>query len=184
MQIVCVRLRVWGPPANVAHISHDQRAGRRPAPANHQDWQWLAVLPKRGKPARQKSRERGVVARKQGQGYLGAGGHSFDCAGGERLVPGQSVRKCALVPLSERTGTAAALALFQRPLVSTVDVVVVKSGGCMLHWAAVFLVIALIAALFGFGGIAAGAAGIAKVLFVLFIILALVAFVVGRRAPV
>jgi uncharacterized membrane protein YtjA (UPF0391 family) len=54
----------------------------------------------------------------------------------------------------------------------------------MLHWAAVFLVIALIAALFGFGGIAAGAAGIAKVLFVLFIILALVAFVVGRRAPI
>jgi uncharacterized membrane protein YtjA (UPF0391 family) len=53
----------------------------------------------------------------------------------------------------------------------------------MLHWAAVFLVIALIAALFGFGGIAAGAASIAKVLFVLFIILALVAFVVGRRAP-
>jgi uncharacterized membrane protein YtjA (UPF0391 family) len=54
----------------------------------------------------------------------------------------------------------------------------------MLHWAAVFLVIALIAALFGFGGIAAGAASIAKVLFVLFIILALVAFVVGRRAPI
>ncbi|MEY4550599.1 MAG: hypothetical protein RL685_6794 [Pseudomonadota bacterium] len=58
------------------------------------------------------------------------------------------------------------------------------SGGTMLHWAAVFLVIALVAALFGFGGIAAGAAGIAKVLFVLFIILALVAFVVGRRAPI
>jgi uncharacterized membrane protein YtjA (UPF0391 family) len=64
------------------------------------------------------------------------------------------------------------------------SVEVVKTGGCMLHWAAVFLVIALLAALFGFGGIAAGAAGIAKVLFVLFIILALVAFVVGRRAPV
>lgn len=54
----------------------------------------------------------------------------------------------------------------------------------MLHWAAVFLVIALVAALFGFGGIAAGAASIAKVLFVLFIILALVAFIVGRRAPI
>jgi len=32
----------------------------------------------------------------------------------------------------------------------------------MLHYAVVFLVIALIAASFGFGGIAAGAAGIAK----------------------
>ena len=35
----------------------------------------------------------------------------------------------------------------------------------MLHYAVVFLVIALIAALFGFGGIAAGAVGIAKILF-------------------
>ena len=34
----------------------------------------------------------------------------------------------------------------------------------MLYWAAVFFVIALIAALFGFGGIAVGAAEIAKVL--------------------
>jgi uncharacterized membrane protein YtjA (UPF0391 family) len=54
----------------------------------------------------------------------------------------------------------------------------------MLHWAAVFFVIALIAALFGFGGIAAGAASIAKVLFVLFIILAIVALIMGRRAPI
>jgi uncharacterized membrane protein YtjA (UPF0391 family) len=59
-----------------------------------------------------------------------------------------------------------------------------QSGGTMLHWAAVFFVIALIAALFGFGGIAAGAASIAKVLFVLFIILAIVALVMGRRAPI
>jgi uncharacterized membrane protein YtjA (UPF0391 family) len=57
-------------------------------------------------------------------------------------------------------------------------------GGSMLHWAAVFFVIALIAALFGFGGIAAGAASIAKVLFVLFIILAIIALVMGRRAPI
>ena len=43
----------------------------------------------------------------------------------------------------------------------------------MLHYAVVFLVIALIAAVFGFGGIAAGAVGIAKVLFFVFIIMAL-----------
>jgi len=36
----------------------------------------------------------------------------------------------------------------------------------MLHYAVVFFVIALIAALFGFGGIAAGAAGIAQILFI------------------
>ena len=46
----------------------------------------------------------------------------------------------------------------------------------MLHYAVVFLVIALIAAVFGFGGIAAGAAGIAKILFVAFLIGALISF--------
>jgi uncharacterized membrane protein YtjA (UPF0391 family) len=51
----------------------------------------------------------------------------------------------------------------------------------MLHYAVVFFVIALIAALFGFGGIAAGAAGIAKILFVIFIILAIATFLFGRN---
>jgi uncharacterized membrane protein YtjA (UPF0391 family) len=35
----------------------------------------------------------------------------------------------------------------------------------MLYWAAVFLVISIIAAALGFGGIAGAAAGIAKILF-------------------
>ncbi|HJV92269.1 MAG TPA: DUF1328 domain-containing protein [Azonexus sp.] len=49
----------------------------------------------------------------------------------------------------------------------------------MLHYAAVFLVIALVAALFGFGGIAAGAVDIAKILFFIFVVLALVSLVAG-----
>ncbi len=49
----------------------------------------------------------------------------------------------------------------------------------MLHYAVVFLVIALIAAVFGFGGIAAGAIEIAKLLFFVFIVMAVVTFVVG-----
>lgn len=49
----------------------------------------------------------------------------------------------------------------------------------MLHYAVVFFVIALIAALFGFGGIAASAVGIAKMLFVVFIVLAIASFLVG-----
>jgi uncharacterized membrane protein YtjA (UPF0391 family) len=53
----------------------------------------------------------------------------------------------------------------------------------MLHYAVVFLVIALIAALFGFGGIAAGAVGIAKILFFVFLIMAVVAFLFGRGRP-
>ena len=57
-------------------------------------------------------------------------------------------------------------------------------GIAMLHYAVVFFVVALVAAVFGFTGIAAGAAGIAKILFVLFLIGAVVAFVmsVARRS--
>lgn len=51
----------------------------------------------------------------------------------------------------------------------------------MLHYALVFLVVALIAGLFGFGLIASTAAGIAKILFVVFLILAVLSFVFGRR---
>ena len=49
----------------------------------------------------------------------------------------------------------------------------------MLHYAVVFLVIALIAAVLGFGGIAAGAAGIAKLLAFVFVAMAIAAFVVS-----
>ena len=54
----------------------------------------------------------------------------------------------------------------------------------MLHYAIVFFVIALIAALFGFGGIAAGAVEIGKLLFFVFLIIAAVTFVIGlTRKP-
>jgi uncharacterized membrane protein YtjA (UPF0391 family) len=55
----------------------------------------------------------------------------------------------------------------------------------MLYYAAVFLVIALVAALFGFGGIAVGAVEIAKVLFFIFLVLFVVSLVAGliRRGP-
>jgi len=49
----------------------------------------------------------------------------------------------------------------------------------MLHYAFVFFVKALNAALFGFGGIAAGAAEIAKVLFFIFLVLFVVSLVLG-----
>ncbi len=41
----------------------------------------------------------------------------------------------------------------------------------MLGWALTFLVVALVAALFGFGGIATASAGIAQVLFFVFLVL-------------
>jgi uncharacterized membrane protein YtjA (UPF0391 family) len=52
----------------------------------------------------------------------------------------------------------------------------------MLHYAIVFFVLALVAAVFGFGGIAAGAATIGKILFVGFLVLAVLSMVTGRRA--
>jgi uncharacterized membrane protein YtjA (UPF0391 family) len=52
----------------------------------------------------------------------------------------------------------------------------------MLRWAAIFFVIALIAALFGFGGIAVAAAGIAKVLFFIFLAVFLVTLILGLAA--
>ncbi|OBR48530.1 hypothetical protein A6456_34905 [Paraburkholderia tropica] len=52
---------------------------------------------------------------------------------------------------------------------------------CMLYYAVVFFIIAIIAAIFGFGGIAAGAAGIAKILFFVFAVLFIASLFFGRR---
>ena len=49
----------------------------------------------------------------------------------------------------------------------------------MLHYAVVFFVIALIAAVFGFTGIAAGAVEIAKILFFIFIVLFVASLLMG-----
>ena len=49
----------------------------------------------------------------------------------------------------------------------------------MLHYALIFFIVALIAALFGFGGLAASAAGIAKILIFVFLALTIASFVVG-----
>ena len=51
----------------------------------------------------------------------------------------------------------------------------------MLHYAVVFFVIAIIAAVLGFGGIAGSAAGIAKILVIGCLILAVVSMIFGRR---
>jgi len=50
----------------------------------------------------------------------------------------------------------------------------------MLHYAVVFFIIAIIAAVLGFGVIAGTAAMIAKVLFIVFLVLAVLSFL--RRA--
>ncbi len=52
----------------------------------------------------------------------------------------------------------------------------------MLKWAVIFLIIALVAALFGFTDISAASAGIAKILFGIFLVLFLAAVVIGLIA--
>jgi uncharacterized membrane protein YtjA (UPF0391 family) len=49
----------------------------------------------------------------------------------------------------------------------------------MLRWAAIFFIIAIVAAVFGFGGIAEGAATIAQVLFFVFIVLFVIVIAFG-----
>jgi uncharacterized membrane protein YtjA (UPF0391 family) len=55
----------------------------------------------------------------------------------------------------------------------------------MLHWALIFLVVALIAAAFGFSGVAADAAWIGRVLFFVFLVLFVVSLLTGGwRSPI
>lgn len=54
------------------------------------------------------------------------------------------------------------------------------NGGIMFTWAIIFLIVALVAAVFGFTGIAGAATNIAWILFVLGIILFVVFLFVGR----
>jgi uncharacterized membrane protein YtjA (UPF0391 family) len=63
--------------------------------------------------------------------------------------------------------------------------VAVEGKVAMLKWAVIFLIIALVAALFGFTDIASASAGIAKILFAIFLVLFLgavfIGLVVGKR---
>ena len=57
----------------------------------------------------------------------------------------------------------------------------------MLGWALTFLLVAILAGVFGFGGVASASMGIAQVLFFIFLVgflITLVMYMVGgRRAP-
>lgn len=49
----------------------------------------------------------------------------------------------------------------------------------MLHWALMFLVVAIIAAIFGFGGIVNVAVDIARILFFVFLVLFVISGIAG-----
>ncbi len=54
----------------------------------------------------------------------------------------------------------------------------------MLYWAFVFLIIALVAGIFGFGGVSVAAAGFAKILFFVFLIVFVLSLILGMRRPI
>lgn len=54
----------------------------------------------------------------------------------------------------------------------------------MLHWAATFFVIAIVAAVLGFTNIAGSAIEIAKILFFIFLVLSILIFIFGRTRAV
>ncbi len=54
----------------------------------------------------------------------------------------------------------------------------------MLNWALTFMVVAIIAALFGFTNISGQAMDIGKILFIVFLVLAIVSFIFGKRRMV
>ncbi len=53
----------------------------------------------------------------------------------------------------------------------------------MLSWALMFLVVALLAALFGFTNVAGTSIAAAQIVFFVFLVLFVVSLVFGRRAP-
>ena len=55
----------------------------------------------------------------------------------------------------------------------------IRKEKAMLSWAVLFLVIALLAAVFGFTGLAGTAAGMAQILFFIFLVIFLISLVMG-----
>jgi len=62
-------------------------------------------------------------------------------------------------------------------VIGPLRVISLQQETIMLYWALMFLVVALVAALFGFGGIASTATGIAQILFVIALVMFLVTLV-------
>lgn len=53
----------------------------------------------------------------------------------------------------------------------------------MLYWAMIFLILAIIAAIFGFGAIAAAGIAMAKILFWVFLVLFIISLIAGWGRP-
>jgi len=51
----------------------------------------------------------------------------------------------------------------------------------MLNWVWMFLILAIVAAIFGFTGVVVAAAGIAKILFFVFLVVFVIGLIMGRR---
>lgn len=84
-------------------------------------------------------------------------GHSSRTTCAARVELGRQIRSSPIV---------------RGPLVRGMEVI-------MLKWAAIFFVIAIVAAILGFSGVAVGAAEIAKILFFVFLLVFVVTLIMG-----
>ena len=73
------------------------------------------------------------------------------------------------------------LTQFCRTLVLRVHLRPWEEMRVMLRWVWLFLVLAIIAAIFGFTGVVVAAAGIAKILFFVFLVVFVIGLLMGRR---
>ncbi len=74
----------------------------------------------------------------------------------------------------------------RRPADGRVSGFIMRGSFVMLYWALIFLLVAVVAAVFGFGGIASASAGIAQILFFIFLVLFIAGLVMHftrGRAP-
>jgi uncharacterized membrane protein YtjA (UPF0391 family) len=85
------------------------------------------------------------------------------------MLPIQGWELCLTRSVTQRRASSGELAPF-------------REYPTVLRWALIFLVISIIAGLFGFAGISVAAAGIAKILFFIFVVVFLVFLILGLSA--
>ncbi len=86
-------------------------------------------------------------------------------------------------PLHEWSRLAQARHLLSVKYETFLSALYFDGGVAMIYWAAVFLVIALVAGVLGFSGVAGTAVNIAWLLFVVGIVLFIIFALMGRRPP-
>ena len=104
---------------------------------------------------------------------MSAFGDKADIAPSGRETLGRETRGLRAAPLSHGCGTKQTTLRFMRQKGQPMS---------LLKWALIFLVVSIVAAVFGFGGISAASADIARILFFIFVVIFVVLLILGLLA--